>query len=302
MGFEKIISQHKAIRLLKGTLKTKKIPSAFLFTGEPYVGKTTAAITYAKALNCLTVEDDCCDICQSCRKIDSGVHPDVKVISAEKDTISINSIREAEEFVSLSRLEAKYKVVIIRQSHKLNLSAANALLKTLEEPPQNTVLILTCENMSKLPEPVVSRCFKVHFNPLSSEAMRKLFPEHQNPLLLKLAMGRPGMIESKEIIKNLEEIKNVIEKKEKTLSFRDNEEVRWWIDLLTVFLRDAICEKLVHSHQLLSNTFKIKEDVTVETLFKIYEELQNIRRNIELNLNKSIILNYTEELLRRVYA
>ncbi|MEN2985593.1 MAG: DNA polymerase III subunit [Thermodesulfovibrionaceae bacterium] len=303
MGFEKIVSQDKAVKLLTGTLITKRIPSAFLFTGEPYIGKTTVALTYAKALNCLEAEGDCCDVCQSCKKIELGIHPDVKVISAEKDTISISSVREVEEFVFLSRLEAKYKVVIIRESHKMNLAAANALLKTLEEPPQNTVLILTCENISKLPEPVVSRCFKVNFNPLSNHAIKKLFPEEQNSLVFKLAMGRPGIIKSMNIIETVEEIKNIIQKKEKVNTFKDNEEAKWWIDLLTVFLRDAICQKLLDSScKILPNNLKIKEEVTLEKLYTIYDELQNIRKNIDLNLNKLIVLNYTEEILRRVYV
>ena len=165
MSFKQIVSQQNAIKLLKGTLERNRVPGAFLFIGEPFIGKTTTALEYAKALNCYKINDyESCDNCISCKKIEKGIHPDFKKISVDKDFITIENIRDIEEFLSLQTLEGKYKVVILKNAEKLNKSAANAFLKTLEEPPPNSILILTCENVDALPEPLVSRTFKVYFN------------------------------------------------------------------------------------------------------------------------------------------
>lgn len=304
MGFAQIIFQEKVIKLLKGTLRTKKIPPAFLFIGDSYIGKTRTAIAYAKALNCLDPENNLefCDKCGACKKIDSGLHPDVKVIAPEKDVIKVNDIREVEEFVSFHPLQARYKVIIIKEAHKMNKTAANAFLKTLEEPPLNTTIILICENIHTLPEPLISRCFKIHFTPLSVNSMEKIIPDSpQKNILIKLAMGRPGFFTERDILKNVQHFVDTLKDKNRKSIWKDNEEIKWWIDFLCIFLRDALSRKFTSNCcQILPLNFKLKEDVTVEEILNLYEKLQDMRENIDLNLNKSILWNYMEKLLRRV--
>lgn len=295
MGFDEIVSQEKAIRLLKGTLRTKKIPNAFLFIGDSYIGKTTTAIAYAKALNCLNSEEDSCDICESCKKIQQGLHPDVKILAPEKDVITVNNIREVEEFVSFQPLEGKYKVVIIKQAHKMNHAAANAFLKTVEEPPLRTTIILICENVHTLPEPLISRCFKIYFTPLSSDAVKKILPQVSEDSI-RIIMGKPGLFISRDILKEIQwfaaTLKNIKEKNKKSL-WKDNEEIKWWIDFLCIFLRDCLVTLLGNTCcPILPLDFKLKENVSVQEVFDLYEELQHIKRNVDLNLNKSILWNY----------
>lgn len=295
MGFDEIVSQEKAIRLLKGTLRTKKIPNAFLFIGDSYIGKTTTAIAYAKALNCLNSEEDSCDICESCKKIQQGLHPDVKILAPEKDVITVNNIREVEEFVSFQPLEGKYKVVIIKQAHKMNHAAANAFLKTVEEPPLRTTIILICENIHTLPEPLISRCFKIYFTPLSSDAVKKILPQVSEDSI-RIIMGKPGLFISRDILKEIQwfaaTLKNIKEKNKKSL-WKDNEEIKWWIDFLCIFLRDCLVTLLGNACcPILPLDFKLKENVSVQEVFDLYEELQHIKRNVDLNLNKSILWNY----------
>lgn len=305
MGFNSIVAQQKAVRLLKGTLKTGKIPNAFLFIGDPFIGKTTTAVAYAKALNCLNPEEfDSCEICKSCKKIEQGLHPDVKIVKPEKDIINVSTIRDIEEFVSFHPLEANYKVVIIREAHKMNQAAANAFLKTIEEPPLSTTIILTCENIYALPEPLVSRCFKIHFTPLPLEAVKKIVPEVTQPNVLRLIMGRPGLLISKNILKDLqwfvESLKNSELKNKKSI-WKDNEEVKWWIDFMCILIRDALNRMLSEKPSaILPFDFKIKERTELEQLFSLYEELQALRKNVDLNLNKSIVWNYIDKLIRRV--
>ncbi len=296
MGFNEIISQQKAVKLLKGTLRTKKIPSALLFLGDAYIGKTKAAIVYAKALNCLNSEEDSCDMCTSCKKIEQGVHPDIKIVAPEKDIITVNSIREVEEFVSFRPLEGRYKVVIIKEAHKMNHAAANAFLKTVEEPPVNTVIILICENIYNLPEPLISRCFKINFTPLSDQAIKKILP-HIEDSLIRIIMGKPGLLISRDILKEVKwfnaTLKSMKEKNKKSL-WKDNEDVKWWIDFLCIFLRDCLVGFFLKTPYcpILPSDFKLKENVSIEELFNLYEEVQNIKKSIDLNLNKSIVWNY----------
>ncbi|GLI54257.1 DNA polymerase III subunit delta' [Thermodesulfovibrio yellowstonii] len=300
MGFNKIISQEKAIKLLKGTLRTKKIPNALLFLGDAYIGKTSTAIAYAKALNCLNSEnEDSCDSCDSCKKIEQGLHPDIKIIAPEKDVITVNSIREVEEFVSLKPLEGKYKVAIIKEAHKMNNAAANAFLKTVEEPPFNTTIILICENIHTLPEPLISRCFKVYFTPLSIDAIKKIIPDMQQESFFRIIMGKPGLFISRDILKDIQwfasTLKNIKENNKKSI-WKDNEEIKRWIDFLCIFLRDSLV-KLINKVPsdcclILPLDFKLKENISVQEIFNLYEEVQNIKRNVDLNLNKSILWNY----------
>lgn len=315
MSFHRIESQDKAIKLLKGTLITKKIPNAFIFIGDPYIGKTSTAIAYAKSLNCLNPENDydSCGICLSCTKIESGLHPDVKVLAPEKDIITVNNIREIEEFVSFQPLEGKYKVVIMKQANKMNQAAANAFLKTVEEPPLNTIIILICENMHTLPEPLVSRCFKVYFKPLSIDTIKKFIPDNPDKEnLIRLVMGRPGLLISKDILKDIQwfaaTLENVEERNKKSV-WKDNEEIKWWIDFLCIFLRDSLVKILKNVEPLkqidsdccpiLHLDFKLKKNITAEEILELYEELQSIRKNIDLNLNKSILWNY---LVSRIHS
>jgi len=309
MGFNKIISQNKALKILKGTILTNRIPNAFLFIGEPYVGKTTTAILYAKAINCQKPENfSSCDSCDSCIKIEKGLHPDVRVVVPDKNFITVDVIRDIEEFLSYRNLEGKYKVAIIKQADRMNESAANAFLKTVEEPPSNTTIILTCENPYSLPEPLVSRCFKIYFSPLSSEECKKLIPDSPDKdFLLKISMGKPGLIFSKDMIKEkkwfFSLMQEIIGGSKKAL-WKDNEEIKWSFDLIFIMLRDVIINKFIKNYnpvQILDfSDVRLKEDIKLEDIIAIYDELQEIKRSIDLNLNKSILWNYTGTLLRRL--
>lgn len=301
MSLKHIVSQDSTVKLLKGTLERKRIPGAFLFIGEPFIGKTTTAIEYSKALNCYNPENaDSCDNCISCKKIDRNIHPDFKMITTDKDVITIESVRQIEEFLSLQPLEGRYKVVILRNAEKMNKSAANAFLKTLEEPPSNSTIILTCENVDALPEPLISRAFKVYFKPLPLEVAKKLANLDDKDLwLVKLSMGRPGIFEAADFLRKIQLFRESLQfKKVKKSPWKDNEELKWWLDLLFVLLRDKICKKILGIRCYEYLKINVNEDLSVKELFILYDKLQEIRRNIDLNLNKAIIWNYMSNLLR----
>ncbi len=174
MAFRDIIGQDKAINILVRTIQRGRIASSYLFAGEPGIGKKYTAVTLAKALNCLTSPGDACDECPSCKKIDSGIHPDFLLISPESGQIRVEEIRAIDEMLSLKAFEGRYKVVIVDEADTMNQYAANAFLKTLEEPPEESLIILVSSNPERLPDTIRSRCARINFTPLSSTACEKV--------------------------------------------------------------------------------------------------------------------------------
>jgi DNA polymerase-3 subunit gamma/tau len=164
-------------QMLTKILSSGRIPHAWLFSGPRGVGKTSAARILAKAVNC-TAKDrkdfEPCNKCEMCRAITVGSAVDVVEIDAASNR-GIDEIRELKERIKLAPMKAKYKVYIIDEVHMLTTEAANALLKTLEEPPANTLFILCTTEAEKLPDTVVSRCTRVTFKrPNMTEAMASL--------------------------------------------------------------------------------------------------------------------------------
>ncbi|MEJ2428974.1 MAG: DNA polymerase III subunit delta', partial [Deltaproteobacteria bacterium] len=144
MSFSEIIGQTKIIRLLRRALTQDLLPHAFLFTGAEGVGKKSTALTLAKVVNCQDrASGDCCDQCISCRKAASGNHPDINLIEREGPFIKIEQIRALKHRLRFKPLEGRYRVTVLGDSQHLKTEAANALLKVLEEPPANKLIILT---------------------------------------------------------------------------------------------------------------------------------------------------------------
>lgn len=117
---------------------------------------------------------DCCDECSSCRKIESGSHPDFLLIAPHSGQIRIEEIRAIDDTLSLKPFEGKWKIVIVDEAHMMNSFAANAFLKTLEEPPKESLIILISSNPDRLPDTIRSRCSRLNFTPLSNEECRKV--------------------------------------------------------------------------------------------------------------------------------
>ena len=169
MPFDTILGQKQAIQQLRTALRSGHLAHAYLFSGIEGIGKCMAAIAFAKALNCQTHADDFCDACAACRKIEKRLHPDVFFIEPDKNIIKIEQVRDIQKKIIFKPLEGRKKVVIIDQAEKLNLHAANCLLKTLEEPPDDTVLILVASTALPLLPTILSRCQSIRFAPLGAE-------------------------------------------------------------------------------------------------------------------------------------
>lgn len=177
MSLSAIQDQEVALRLLVNVLRTRRIPNGLLFWGPPGVGKRTTAIEFSKALNCGQTQADACDACLSCRRIANGNHPDVLTVapSSKSRMIVVKTIEETViEMASLRPFEAKYRVFVILDAERMNTSAQNKFLKTLEEPPGQSVFILVSEYPRLLLPTIRSRCQAVRFRALREQTVASL--------------------------------------------------------------------------------------------------------------------------------
>jgi len=171
MSFKNFTGQPQGVQLLQRSLERGRLAHGYLFSGDSISQLEDAARTLAKTLNCLNpvrkndIAVDCCDTCTSCLKIEHLNHGDVRWIRPESKSrvITIEQMRNVMQQVNLKPTEAEYKVAIIVSADRLNASAANAFLKTLEEPPARSILILLTTEPQRILETIQSRCLRLKF-------------------------------------------------------------------------------------------------------------------------------------------
>jgi DNA polymerase III, gamma/tau subunits len=186
MAFSDFPDQQQGVQLLQRSLERGRLAHAYLFTGHQLEELDALAQTLAKTLNCQqpvrgenNVAIDSCDQCVNCRKIQNGNHADVHWIRPESKSriISVDQMRELMQDIYLKPTEAEYKVATIVAADRLNVNAANAFLKTLEEPPSKSILILLTTEPQRLLETILSRCLRLNF---AGDGPRPLPPEQMD--------------------------------------------------------------------------------------------------------------------------
>jgi DNA polymerase-3 subunit delta' len=193
-----VIGHEWALELLERHISSGHVLHAYLFSGPSQVGKTTLALAFAQALLCETGGSSPCGTCLSCQRIAQARHPDVRTVTAEKSTIQIEQVRALQAAAALSPVEGRYRVFIIPEIERASAPAANALLKTLEEPPPQVVLLLTSARRDQVLPTVVSRCQVIPLRPLPLEQVRRALEVRwgadpdRAALLARLSSGRLG--------------------------------------------------------------------------------------------------------------
>ncbi len=286
MFFTSIIGHEFQKEALIRAVNENRVSHSYLFFGPDGVGKKLVAIEFARALNCyntgnkankkkITISE--CD-CISCKKIKKGIHPDVFLIEygGVKD-IKVDQIREElEERLYFKPFEGRFKVAIVDEAHRMNLNAQNAFLKTLEEPPSDSVIILITSQPQALIPTIRSRCQLVEFKPLPEESVleeikkREDLSPDESVIASRLSGGSLGralsldkdlLQERKEIIMKLSDINpnsasqvlDFVESMPRGSSPRDIDRLMFIFDIISLWLRDMVLIKIGFSEDFLSN-------------------------------------------------
>ena len=200
MSFAEIVGHQRQLKTLQSAMAGGRLHHAYLFLGSDGVGKRLVAMSLAKAIHCVASDQDYCGQCVNCARITSGNHPDVRLIEplADKKEISIQQIRDLQRELNYRSFGGKRKVAIIDPASLMNSSAQNALLKTLEEPPVDSLIILIASNAGGLLPTLRSRCLWLSFAPLSgAQVAAFLESKHgmraeEAKLLAAMSMGSIG--------------------------------------------------------------------------------------------------------------
>jgi len=173
MAFHDIAGNGHVKKILRIALQRRRLPNSLLFRGPQGVGKRRTALTLAKALNCLGMEEDSCDACDNCRAIDKGVYPDIIEIAPEKDVIKEAQMPVIKELAYLKPMMGRKRVFIVDRADTMTEEAANQLLKVLEEPPPFTHIILLSDDQAPLLPTIKSRCQTLNFLPVTREEIER---------------------------------------------------------------------------------------------------------------------------------
>lgn len=254
--WDQIAGQTETIDYLRTTISRDSLSHAYLFLGPRGVGKRTTAKVLAAAVNC---SQGGCGECSSCLKVLHETHPDVLFVEPEGNFVTIGQIRKLQHEANLKRFEGRYKVCIIDEAESMTLAAANAMLKILEEPPDDLVFILVATDVETMPSTTVSRCQLVKFKPIPAREMAGiLINQHrlsldQAELVTKISSGvfghalefarLPGRLKRRQrILKVVEGLEEVDEFKLSQVAEQFIEEARKPLESLRKCQKDELAE------------------------------------------------------------
>ncbi|MGB3209838.1 MAG: DNA polymerase III subunit delta' [Desulforhopalus sp.] len=312
--FTQLLGQEKAKLLISRSLAADRIPHAYLFKGPDGVGKRLFARGVAAAVNCRdTRQSMACGVCSSCKKFRSMNHPDFQVVSPEKGVIKIDQIRRLTRDLSYPPYESAMRVVVLEDVQTMRREAANCLLKTLEEPPENNLLILTAEASQEILGTLTSRCQVIPFLNLSIDDTMAILVQQgvdrdTARLLARLSEGSPGralvyhkveMIDSwRELVAFLSnpamdpnrDVGELLQRAETMAALK--EELPAFLGLLKIWLRDLLMGELGESAIMPKSGARLKNWNSAE----LFAKLQAIDR-AEMELARNCSRNLVCEVL-----
>ena len=299
-------------------LKSKKISHAYIFEGPNDSGKNMLARAFAKALQCEAGYGDSCDMCRSCQQMESGNQPDVKWLTHEKPmTISVDDIRkQINADMAIKPYSSKYKIYIVDEAEKMNEQAQNALLKTIEEPPEYGIIMLLTNNLEAMLPTILSRCITFHLKPVEQAKIVDLLtsqygvPDYKARICASFSQGVVGkaihMAASEDfndlqyhvlnIVKNVHEMEvyEVVEAVKRLSAYKTD--INDVIDMMMVWYRDVLILKVTKD----ANTIVYKDEYrslmdqakrsSYEGLNEIIQAMEKAKARLAANVNFDIAI------------
>ena len=312
MPLHEIKGHNRQIEILKRAVNNDKVPHAYLFSGLAGIGKKLVAMRLAKSLQCEAIDNKPCGICLPCKKIEDGNHPDILMVEPDGQFIKVDQIRELQKKLGYKPFEGKATVCIIDGADKLNISAANSLLKTLEEPPARTHLVLIAENIRMVIPTILSRCQRINFSPLPVEDVEVILKKDESfggediKTIAAMSGGSPGkalsmagafpMEEKDLLLKDFSSI-NSVEKAfllaEKLIAKDQVNQLMGKLELLKFFLRDVMLTKLGSGNKIVNVNqkhiiAKRADQLTIKDIISEVEIISEAEKTITMNANKRL--------------
>jgi len=317
MSFKKIYGHCKQIGMLQKAMAQQRVGHSYVFSGLDAIGKKTLALAFAQALNCENAAErnDACGNCSSCRKIMHGNHPDIHILETQAQFIRIDAIRGIQDQMTFKPLEGRRRIFVIDDADKMREEAANALLKTLEEPSADNIIILVTARPYWLPQTILSRCRHVRFNPLTAETVARFLTEKKQMdpsralLLASLSGGSIGQaleLDSEDMIAFRAQLSRLLAAAGQgdpmglllLASFlgQDKKEIKQGLKILNTYFRDALVYKETANAKMIINADDLPSIAAMAGRLQGGQILQNIalveksNETIEMNVNKSLTL------------
>jgi len=317
-GFKDIIGRKELIEYMKRAVEQKKVSHAYILCGERGSGKKLLANLFAMALQCESDEADPCNECHSCKQFLSGNHPDIIQVVHEKPTsISVDDVREqVNRDIMIRPYNGKYKIYIIPEADTMTVQAQNAILKTLEEPPEYAILFLLAENTEKLLPTINSRCVMLRLRDVKDSLIQYYLmeqmeiPDYQAKVCTAFAQGNIGkaiMLATseyfcevkEEAVKLLRHI-NDMDIAEIAVAIkgitRYKLEITDYLDILMIWYRDVLLykatkdiDKVIFSDQLEYIKERTKKS-SYEGIETILKSLETAKTRIRANVNFDLVI------------
>lgn len=320
--FSDIVGQEQIKEHLQNAMERKKVSHAYIIQGERNAGKEFLAKVFAMALECENPQNgEPCQECHSCKQALSGNHPDIMFISHEKpNVIGVDDIRsQINGDVAIKPYRGPKKIYIMNEGEKMTVQAQNALLKTLEEPPEYAVILILTTNVESLLPTILSRCVVLNMKPAKDEQVKQFLmqemeiPDYKADICVAFARGNVGkarlLAKSEEfdkvkdeaitLLKNIYdmEIHEIIAAIKKITEYKF--EINDYLDILSVWYRDVLLFKATHDvnglifREEIQYIRKVADRSTYEGIEQIIEALEKSKQRLSANVN----FDLTMELL-----
>ncbi len=318
--FKDVVGQDAIVEHLQTAIRSGKVGHAYILQGEKNSGKEFIAKVFSTTLLCEKGGDEPCGECRSCKQAASDNNPDlIKLIPEKPNTIGVEDIRKLTGDIAVKPYAAKYKVYIVNEAEKMTVQAQNALLKTIEEPPEYAVILLLVANTEALLPTVLSRCVLLNMKPVSDESVKKYLtdelgiPDYKAEVCVAFARGNLGKakaLASSEEFDNIKadavallkyiydmEIGDIVNAIKKISEYKF--EINDYLDILSVWYRDVLLFKATNdvNHLIFRDEIQYIKKTADRSAYEGIEDILDALEKAKARLKANVNFDLTMELL-----